>query len=95
MSREQIGRNVFNVTSRSKYDTKLSFFRSLKKSYYDFRISLLERRTEKLGPYSDYRMELCNAAIYEKQAYLYRIEALYSKQELRNYERRSNRKWRV
>lgn len=88
---KQVGRNVFNVSSRSKYDTKLSWIRSIKKRYYTFRISLFERQTRKYGMYPDYRMELCNAAIHNKQAYLYKIEALYSLQELKDYKRRVKR----
>lgn len=88
MKHNQIGRNVFLRNGNSKYDIKLNVFRELRELYYKFRISRLDKRIEKLGGFSDYRMDRCNAAIYEKQAYLHKIESLYSLQELRDYERR-------
>lgn len=88
--KQQIGRNVYHVEQKAKYDTKLSFFRSCLHVYYEVRIKLIERRIKKYASYAaGFQKELFNAAIYEKQAYMHKVEALYSKQELRDYE------WRV
>lgn len=89
---KQIGRSVYHEKPKSKYDAKLSILRSCKKIYYKLRTRLITRRLTYYGSYSGgYQRDLFNAAAYKKQSYLYKIEALYSKQELRDYERRVKR----
>lgn len=95
MTHEQIGRSVMQKERKSRYDMKLIWFRKLLKNYFEFRIALLEKRMVNLGRFIGYKEDLFHAAVYEKQAYLYRIEALYSKQELRDYEKRRDKASKV
>lgn len=88
---KRIGRTVF-TESREEKRVPLSFFRKIRKKYYEFRIMLIEKRTKKYGVYSGgYQLKLFHAAVYLKQSYLYKIDALYSKQEIRDFERRVSR----
>ena|SRR5690625_122476 len=92
MSTEQIGRNIIYRNGNPKYTIKLSVFRKVMKKYYELRIKLVEKRMSKYGAYSGgFQLDLFNAAVYIKQSYLHKIEALYSKQEIRDFERRVRR----
>lgn len=84
---KQIGRNVYHEEQPKRVVT-LSPLSKLVKKYYELRIKLVERRITKYGSFSrGYQHELFNAAVYEKQAYLHKVEALYLRDELRMLKR--------
>jgi len=88
----RVGRNIYQDDPKSKHKIRLNLFRSIKQTYYELRIGLIARRISKYASFAaGFQKQLFDAAIYEKQSYLHKIEALYSKQELRDYERRVKR----
>lgn len=76
---ERVGRSVIQE-KRVERVYPLSFFAKIIKAYYEFRIKMIEKRMKKYGRYSTgFRYELFCAALYDKQAYLHKGDALYMK----------------
>lgn len=92
---QRVGRNIYKGKPvASKYNMKLSIFRRIARFYYEIRLKLVDRRLSKLGgSITGYKADKFNAFVYLKQYYLYRIEAIYSKQELRDYMKRTKDIW--
>lgn len=87
---KRVGRNIIkNEKQYSKFNLKLSIMRRILYRYYFFRLERIGKRKSKYASFSSgYRLDLFNANVALENFYIYKIESLYSKQELREYERR-------
>ncbi|MEN2464928.1 hypothetical protein [Ornithinibacillus sp. JPR2-1] len=84
---KQVGRNVYHEESIKRV-VKLSLLSKLRRKYYECRVKIVERKIHKYGSFSfGYQHELFQAAVYLKQSYLHKVEALYERDEVRELKR--------
>lgn len=84
---KQVGRNIIH-DDLPRPAVKLSLLSKVIKKYYQFRMKLIDKRKEKYAAFGiGYSLELFNACVYMKQAYLHKVEALYLKDEVRMLKR--------